>query len=398
MVSVMKSFFEIIKNEFITFKNDKGMILVMVIGVICYSLFYSIPYSKEVIKEVPIGIVDFDATNTSKEFIRNLNTTDYVKIVKKYSSKSEVEKDFYKNKISGFAIIPKDFQKDIYQNKQAKIAVYIDSSYMIIYKAVYAGVMQTALETGTEIEVKRLTKAGMTKQTAKAISQPFIFAQVPLYNPAGGYETYIYPVILIVILHQTLIVALGMLQGTRNEKRSRYCTRDKEIPITLLARATFYVLLYTLYGMFIFLICPALCKYPMSYNILPLIVLYLLMLYSCVFFTQVISYTFRTRESSLMILVVTSLIFIFLPGLIWAKESIPQIINVASLFIPATKAIEGITKINIQGATLWQVRGEIVWLIFLTLFYYIAANFVTKKLHKEYKKDYDSKSDSSVIS
>lgn len=386
MVSVMKYFLEIMKKEFFTFKNDKGMLLIMFLGVIFYSLFYSVPYSNEVVKEVPIGIVDFDETNASKEFIRNINTTDYVKIIKKYSSKKEAEKDFYKNKISGFSIIPKDFQKDIYRGKQAKIVLYVDSAYMIIYKTIYSGFMQTALETGSKIEIEKLIKSGIPKKTAKALSQPFIFAQTPLYNPAGGYETYVYPVILIVILHQTLIVALGLLQGTRNEKKIRFCDKDKDIPITLLARATFYVILYLFYGTFIFLICPALCKYPMSYNILPLIVVYSLMLYSATFFAQVISYTFRTRETSLMILVVTSLIFIFLPGLIWAKESIPQVVNMIALFIPATTAIDGLTKINFQGATLWQVKTDFVWLIFLTIFYYIFAIYVTKKLHKEYMK------------
>ena len=257
---------------------------------------------------------------------------------------------------------------------------------MIIYKAIYTGVMQTALETGARIEIGRLVKMGIPKQTAIALKQPFQFVQVPLYNPAGGYETYVYPVILIVILHQTLIVALGMLQGTRNEKKIRFCKNDKDIPFVLLARATFYVLLYILYGAFIFLICPALCRYPMCYNVLPLFVLYGLMLYSAVFFAQVISYGFRTRESSLMILVVTSLVFIFLPGLIWPKEAIPAAVNAGALFIPATAAIDGITKVNVQGATFFQVGFDFIWLLLLNVIYFVAAIFVTKKLHKEYER------------
>lgn len=382
----MKKFWDIIKEEFKTFLNEQGMLLVMVIGVVVYSLFYAVPYANEVVKEVPFGIVDFDKTTVSREFIRNLDSTDYVKIVEKVPSLDEAQKKFYEGKISGFAIIPKDFQKDIYRGKQVDLSLYVDSAYMIIYKAIYTGVMQTALETGARIEIGRLVKMGIPKQTAIALKQPFQFVQVPLYNPAGGYETYVYPVILIVILHQTLIVALGMLQGTRNEKKIRFCKNDKDIPFVLLARATFYVLLYILYGAFIFLICPALCRYPMCYNVLPLFVLYGLMLYSAVFFAQVISYGFRTRESSLMILVVTSLVFIFLPGLIWPKEAIPAAVNAGALFIPATAAIDGITKVNVQGATFFQVGFDFIWLLLLNVIYFVAAIFVTKKLHKEYER------------
>lgn len=382
----MKKFFDILKDEFKTFINDAGVILIMVIGVIGYSLFYSIPYANEVVKEVPFGIVDFDQTSVSREFVRNLDATDYVKIVEKLPSLNEAQKKYYEGKISGFAIIPKDFQKDIYRGKQVDLSLYVDSAYMIIYKAVYTGVMQTALETGAKVEIGRLVKMGVPKQTAISLKQPFQFVQIPLYNPAGGYETYVYPVILMLILHQTLIVALGMLQGTRNEKKIRYCKNDKEIPFTLFARTTFYVLLYFLYGAFIFLICPALCRYPMCYNVLPLFVLYGLMLYSAGFFGQVISYFFRIREASLMILVVTSLVFIFLPGLIWPKEAIPMVVNVISMFIPATPAIDGITKVNVQGATFYQVLPDFFCLLFLCVLYFVLAIFVTKKLHKEYEK------------
>lgn len=380
----MKKFFEIMMAEFKTFASDKGMQLIMLIGVIVYSLFYSVPYANEVVKEVPCGVVDFDQTTASRDFIRNIDTTDYIHVVEKVSSKEEAQKAMYQGKISGFVIIPKDFQKDIKKGKQTNVGLYTDSAFIIIYKAVYTGIMQTALETGKNIEISRLLMNGVPKQTAISLSQPFDFIQVPLYNPAGGYETYVYPVILVVILHQTLIVALGMLQGTRNEKKIRLCKNDKEIPFSLFARATFYLLLYLIYGAFVFLICPALCRYPMTYNLLPLFVLYALMIYSAVFFAQTISYFFRTRETSLMILVVTSLIFVFLPGLIWPRESIPFAVNLLSLFIPATSAIDGITKINVQGASFLQISSNVLWLLFLTFFYFISSVFLIQKIHKEF--------------
>lgn len=382
----MKKFFDILKNEFKTFINDHGVILIMVVGVVVYSLFYTVPYANEVVKEAPIAVVDLDQTSFSREFVRNLDATDYVKVVEKLPSLKEAQKKYYEGEISGFAIIPKDFQKDIYRGKQVDLSLYVDSAYLIIYKAIYTGVMQTTLETGARVEIGRLVKMGVPKKTALALKQPFQFVQIPLYNPAGGYETYVYPVILMMILHQTLIVALGMLQGTRNEKKIRYCKNDKEIPITLFARTTFYVLLYFLYGAFIFLICPALCRYPMCYNVLPLFVLYGLMLYAAAFFVQVISYGFRIREASLMVMVVTSLVFIFLPGIIWPKEAIPQIVNVISMFIPVTPAIDGITKVNVQGATFYQVLPDFLCLLFLCVLYFFLAIFVTKKLHKEYEK------------
>ena len=132
----MKNFLSIVKSEFNHFFHEYGAMLIMVVGVIVYSLFYAMPYSSEVIKDAPVAVIDFDRTNLSREFTKNLNATDYVKVVSTPTSMHEAQKDFYNNKTRGIAVIPKDFEKDILRGRQSTIAIYADTSYLIIYKAV----------------------------------------------------------------------------------------------------------------------------------------------------------------------------------------------------------------------------------------------------------------------
>lgn len=380
----MKKIIDIIKDEFDLFRKESGAMLIMIIGVVAYSIFYMLPYSTEIIKEAPIGVVDFDGTKMSHEFIRNLNATDSVDVVSRPVSIDEAKHLFYKGDIKGYVIVPRDFQKEIKRGSQAVVSTYADSSYLIIYKTIYSAVVQTAINYGAKIEIGKLLKKGMSKDVAMTVKQPFEFVQVPLYNPAGGYETYVYPVILILILHQTLVVGIGLMQGTRHELKENYCKKEEDVPITLLGRCTAYVLLYMFYSIFYFLIYPAIGKYPMSYNLLPLILILLPMFYSAALFSHTISYYFKKRESSLLILVVTSLIFIFLPGLIWPKEAIPQWLNIIAYFIPATCGVDGIIKVNQMNATFWNVRYDFLWLIFLCWMYFATSIYVIKKkFHKD---------------
>ena len=381
---MMKKLIDIIKDEFDLFRKESGAMLIMIIGVVAYSIFYMLPYSTEIIKEAPIGVVDFDGTKMSHEFIRNLNATDSVNVVSRLVSIDEAKHQFYKGNIKGYVIVPRDFQKEIKRGSQAVVSTYADSSYLIIYKTIYSAVVQTAINYGAKIEVGKLLKKGMPKDVAMTVKQPFEFVQVPLYNPAGGYETYVYPVILILILHQTLVVGIGLMQGTRHELKENYCKKEEDIPITLFGRCTAYVLLYMFYSIFYFLIYPAIGKYPMSYNLLPLILILITMFYGAGFFSHTISYYFKKRESSLLILVVTSLIFIFLPGLIWPKEAIPQWLNIVAYFIPATCGVDGIIKVNQMNATFWNVRYDFLWLIFLCWLYFATSIYVIKKkFHKD---------------
>ena len=147
----MKNFWQIVKAEWKKFLKDSGATLVMIIGVIGYSLFYAIPYSTEVVKEAPVGVVDYDNTNLSRIFTRNLNTSDSLKVVFNPVSKQDAEKQFYQNKIKGFIIIPKDFEKDVLRGRQSTVELFADSGYMIIYKALYMGTVQTAMSLGAKI-------------------------------------------------------------------------------------------------------------------------------------------------------------------------------------------------------------------------------------------------------
>lgn len=381
---MMKKLLGIIKDEYTHFFHESGAMLIMIVGVIVYSVFYMFPYSTEIIKNAPIGVIDFDGSKMSQEFVRNLDATDYCDVATTPVSINDAKMQFYQGKIKGYVVVPKDFEKDIKRGKQATISMYADSSYLIIYKTVYTGVLQTAVYSGARLEVGKLLKQGVPKQMAMALNQPFEFVSVPLYNPAGGYATYVYPVILILILHQTLLVGIGLMQGTRQELREKYCLRKEDTAITLFGRSTAYVLLYMFYSIFYFIIYPEIVIYPMSYNLIPLILLLIPLFYGAAFFSHTISYFFKKRESSLLVLVVTSLIFIFLPGLIWPREAIPALVNLVSFFIPATCGVDGIIKVNQMDATFWQVKYDFLWLIFLCILYFkLAIMAINKKCNKD---------------
>lgn len=81
-------------------------------------------------------------------------------------------------------------------------------------------------------------------------------------------------------------------------------------------------------------------------------------------------------------LVVTSLPLIFLPGFVWPKEAMPLWLIVGSKFIPATSAMDGLTRVNQMGANFSQVQGDFWILIALCILYFALACQAIKKLCK----------------
>lgn len=397
---MVSNIIQICKDELKIIFTDAGCLLVMVGAIFMYSIFYMMPFSNQATREVPIGIIDNDSSAMSREFVRDLNSTEYVKVENDFTDINQAKKEYYKNKIQAFVVIPKDFERDIKRGKPSFVSTYTDSAFMIIYKQVATAVATLATEFGAKIEVGTLMKKGVPKDTAIKLVIPFDLVQTPLFNPIGSYQNYIYPMVLILLLQQTMIIGACMIGSTLREKINGIRIREKDGSVKLykldsitpytnnpveivLGKAFAYSGLYFIYAMLYFLIFPSFVVYDMTYNILPMLLILIPYLLSCAFLGQGLVYFLSKREVSFFILVSSSVPLIFLPGFVWPKEAIPVLLNTVSKLIPFEPACDGLIKINQFGANFSQVQHDFWILIGLCVIYFIFACAAVKKMQSE---------------
>ena len=75
---MVSNIIKICKDELKLIFTDAGCLLVMVGAIFMYSIFYMMPFSNQATRNVPIGIIDNDKSAMSREFVRDLNATEYV--------------------------------------------------------------------------------------------------------------------------------------------------------------------------------------------------------------------------------------------------------------------------------------------------------------------------------
>ena len=391
---------KILKNEFVEIFKDPGSSLIMVGAIFLYSLFYTIPFANNALRNVPIGVVDNDNTSLSQKFIRDLNATEYIEVIETQKDIEDAKLEYYKNKIRAFVLIPKDFERDIKRGNPSFVSSYTDSAYLIIYKNIATAVATVAGETGAKIEVGTLMKKGTPKEAAKSLVNPVEFVQNPLYNPIGSYQNYIYPLILIMILQQTMLIGVSMLNATLRERISGFKERGENgnwkltklnainpysnNPIEIvIGKSLAYVLLYFIYALIFFLIFPTFVTYDMTYNLIPMFLILVPFLFASAFLGISLVYFCKKREISFFIMIVSSVPLIFLPGFVWPRESIPTVLNVLSKFIPFETAADGLVKINQMGASFCQVQKDFWILLGLCCLYFVAACYTMKKIKSE---------------
>src|SRR5215468_2031059 len=207
----MSGLLGVFRNEFHRIFTVKPAFSVLVLGVAFYAIFYPQPYLNEALRNVPIAVVDRDGTQASRDFTRRIDATSDVAVAQVLPDLASAEREVYARKVDGILVIPQYFERELLHGRSSPVALYADASYFLIYQRVAGAITAVARTVGAQIETARLAAIGADPAIASAASDPMPLTAVPLFNPGGGYATYVLPAAFVLILQQTLLMGVGLL-------------------------------------------------------------------------------------------------------------------------------------------------------------------------------------------
>jgi ABC-2 type transport system permease protein len=340
-----------------------------------YAIFYPQPYLNEALRDVPMAVVDQDGTQSSRELARRIDATPDISAAIVLPDLPTAEREVYARRISGVLLIPKDFERELMYGRAAPIALYADASYFLMYQRVVGGVSAVACTFGAEIETARLIGAGVDPAIAGAVIDPMPLTAVPLFNPQGGYATYVLPAAFVLILQQTLLIAVGLI-GTLPAGGSARTAAGAGAagPVaTVLGRLLACLALEALILPFYLIALPYLYGLPRLGSIATILVFALPFILSVGGLGLVVAALFRTPLVVQLVMASIGLPFFFLAGFAWPSEALPQAVRLMAQFVPSTSAIDGLVRVGQLGASLADVRGPFLTLCGLAIGYGCAA-------------------------
>jgi len=378
-------------NELKSIFKDAGAVLIFMIALVIYPLLYSIAYEKEVVRDIPIAVVDLDHTALSRQISRMADATEQLKLTYKPQSLKEAEQLFYQGLVKGVLLIPSHFEKDILSGKQCNVVVYSDASYFLMYKQVYAGSVYAVGTLSAGIEIKRMLAEGKSLEQAFEQQDPLKVDVKNLYNPSAGYGSFVLPGIVILILQQTLLIGIGMMGGTQRERNLFHVIHKKvnlkwgSIPV-ILGKSFAYTFIYIFNAIFCMVILHHWFQLPDNGSVINAIFILIPFLLSVSFLGLAISVFFRERVYSLLFMVFLSPVVLFLSGLSWPAESIPPFLYAIAHVFPSTSMIPVYIRMRICGAGLDQLTAEWGFIMIQMVVYFVLAcvsyKFAIRKFSK----------------
>ncbi|MEI6059876.1 MAG: ABC transporter permease [Bacteroidota bacterium] len=365
-------------REYQLILKDAGVMLIIFGVPVIYPLLYSFIYSPEVIHDLPIAVVDLSHSSASRQFIRNLDATRDLKVTYTAMSMNEATELFKKQEVRGVVQIPETFSADIALKRQATISAYANMGFFMHYKALMTGTSQVALETGNQIQIKNLENDGFSIQQAEVTANPLKLVENAMANPGAGFAGYSIPMALILIIQQTLVLAIGILAGTARERHpfGTLVPMDRKRMGTLrmvVGKTAAYFSIYALLCVFLLGLVPHWFGYARSAGLVELMALITPFLLSSIFFGMTLSVIFKNRESPMMLYLFTSIPLLFLSGIIWPLSNFGSVWLAVREIFPSSNAIFGYIKMNSLGASISETSKEIVSLWIQAGIYFVTA-------------------------
>jgi ABC-2 type transport system permease protein len=331
-----------------------------------YGIYYPQPYLNQILRKLPIAVVDNDLSDLSRQIVETLDASGALSVVVRARTLAEARAAIDRGQAFAAVDIPPGTERDVLKGITAHIPIYADATYLFIFRSTASGVA-TAIGTLTSDLVSRGERSdgSLVKAKLASLSPADVLLQ-PIFNPVGGYASYVVPAAFILILQQTLLIGAAMLtRGVLAKGGGAFAG--------VIGRGVAHLTIYLPTVAFYLIVLPRIYGFSTLGHLPQLLALAAVFLLATSFMGQTVGAWFTRPENATILLLATSLPQFFMAGFAWPREAIPDVALAFGRLFPADFAIDGLVRVNQLGASIWEVAQDWLGLWCLGLAYFALA-------------------------
>ena len=374
----LKHIWAVTRKEFNHIVRDRSTLILVLFTPTLLLLLMAYVLTVDIV-HVPVAVLDYDQSKTSRAFIQQITAGEDLDIYAYASSMDEIESMLMHGEIKAAVVISKGFASDLLALKGMPMQVIIDGTEPESGGFAVEHIEQRAEEFITNALSSQLQAAGISVTSF----QPIDLRVQTWYNPDLRSQNTVIPGLISMVLGiPSLSVALALA-------REREHGTLEQLLATPIARAELMlgkILPYVIVGLINVIIIPllAIWWFGISFNgnFLLFFGLSALFMFAVLSMGMIVGVFMRTQAAALALsFLVVFFPGFFLTGIFFPLASMPEEARMESLFLPGTHY-----AIITRGVFLPGVGMDVLWpyavmlVILGVVFTLVAALFFRKKL------------------
>ena len=105
---------------------DRGVFSLFVVAPIFYGVFYPQPYLGQLVRKIPIAVVDDDRTPLSRRLIQALDADEAISVAVRAPALDVAQQALFDRRVFGILEIPPNTEREVLKGNRARIPAYVD--------------------------------------------------------------------------------------------------------------------------------------------------------------------------------------------------------------------------------------------------------------------------------
>lgn len=240
------------------------------VGVIAFCAIFFLTFLKGGLpSDVPIGLVDYDYSSTSRNFCQQLDATQLGKVVH-YDSFAAAREDMNRGKIAAVCVVPVGMNDDIQANRQPKITFYVNGLYFVSGALAWKDLLQMVNLTNGAVQRQAFRARGYNDSQIMGMIRPVDVDVHQIGNVGTNYNYYLSSVLLPGVLEIIVIIVLIYSLGAElkyGTSRHLLQTSGNSIVTALAGKLLVWTLTFSAIGLILILLLFHRLHFPLAGSI-----------------------------------------------------------------------------------------------------------------------------------
>lgn len=240
------------------------------VGVIAFCAIFFLTFLKDGLpSDVPIGLVDYDYSSTSRNFCQQLDATQLGKVVH-YDSFAAAREDMNRGKIAAVCVVPVGMNDDIQANRQPKITFYVNGLYFVSGALAWKDLLQMVNLTNGAVQRQAFRARGYNDSQIMGMIRPVDVDVHQIGNVGTNYNYYLSSVLLPGVLEMIAIIVLIYSLGAElkyGTSRHLLQTSGNSIVTALAGKLLVWTLTFSAIGLILILLLFHRLHFPLAGSI-----------------------------------------------------------------------------------------------------------------------------------